>query len=155
MAKKLLYDYTFDASAKTVTISGHVDVRKLLFINNATRGATIYALGDADLKVTNTTYNATTNKTTYTLTFDTNSAAHADTDKLQIFIDEEGAEFKPTETFIDPVSKLRVSNPNTLIDTDFEYSLQSTKWETLERIHQIPSFYSSTGDVPLEDVASL
>ncbi len=155
MAKKLLYDYTFDASAKTVAISGHVDVRKLLFINNATRGATIYALGDADLKVTNTAYNATTNKTTYTLTFDTNSAAHADTDKLQIFIDEEGAEFKPTETFIDPVSKLRVSNPNTLIDTDFEYSLQSTKWETLERIHQIPSFYSSTGDVPLEDVASI
>ena len=155
MAKKLLYDYTFDASAKTVAIAGHVDVRKLLFINNATRGTTIYALGDPNLKVTNHAYDAVANITTYTLTYDTAGASHADTDKLQIFIDEEGAEFKPTETFIDPVSKLRVSNPNTLIDTDFEYSLQSTKWETLERIHQIPSFYSSTGDVPLQDVASI
>lgn len=155
MAKKLLYDYTFDASAKTVAIAGHVDVRKLLFINNATRGTTIYALGDPDLKVTNTAYDALTDITTYTLTFDTSSASHADTDKLQIFIDEEGAEFKPTETFVDPVSKLRVSNPNTLIDTDFEYSLQSTKWETLERIHQIPSFYSSTGDVPLGNIKEI
>ena len=38
MAKKLLYDYVFDASAQTVTINGHVDLKKLLFINNATRG---------------------------------------------------------------------------------------------------------------------
>ena len=81
MAKKLLYDYTFDASAKTVAIAGHVDVRKLLFINNATRGSTIYALGDPDLKVTNTAYDALTDITTYTLTLHTSSASHADTDK--------------------------------------------------------------------------
>ena len=152
MAKKLLYDYVFDASAQTVTINGHVDLKKLLFINNATRGTTIYALGDANLRVTNTSYASATDQTTFTLNYDTATANHADADKLQIFIDEEGAEFKPTETFVDPVSKLRVSNPNTLIDTDFEYGLQSTKWETLERIHQVPSFYSSTGDVPLEGV---
>jgi len=155
MAKKLLYDYVFDASAQTVTINGHVDLKKLLFINNATRGTTIYALGDPDLRITSTAYSIDSDQTTYTLNFDTVTAAHADTDKLQIFIDEEGAEFKPTETFVDPVSKLRVSNPNTLIDTDFEYGLQSTKWETLERIHQIPSFYSSSGDVPLEDISSV
>ena len=155
MAKKLLYDYVFDASAQTVTINGHVDLKKLLFINNATRGTTIYALGDPNLRVTSTSYSVDTDQTTYTLNFDTATASHADTDKLQIFIDEEGAEFKPTETFIDPVSKLRVSTPNTLIDTDFEYGLQSTKWETLERIHQIPSFYSSSGDVPLDDIASV
>lgn len=155
MAKKLLYDYVFDASAQTVTINGHVDLKKLLFINNATRGTTIYALGDPDLRITNTSYSVANDTTTYTLNFDTVTAAHADADKLQIFIDEEGAEFKPTETFVDPVSKLRVSTPNTLIDTDFEYGLQSTKWETLERIHQIPSFYSSSGDVPLDDILSI
>lgn len=152
MAKKLLYDYVFDASAQTIAINGHVDLKKLLFINNATRGTTIYALGDANLRVTNTSYSTDNDQTTFTLNFDTATAAHADADKIQIFIDEEGAEFKPTDTFVDAVSKLRVSNPNTLIDTDFEYGLQSTKWETLERIHQVPSFYSSTGDVPLEGV---
>jgi hypothetical protein len=31
----------------------------------------------------------------------------------------------------DPVDKLRVSTPQALIDTDFEYGIQPTKWETL------------------------
>lgn len=155
MAKKLQFDYVFNAAAQTVTINGHVDLKKLLFINNATRGTTIYALGDPTLRTTNRTYNRDTNQTTFELLFDTATAGHANSDVLQIFIEEEGAEFKPTETFVDPVSKFRVSMPNTLIDTDFEYGLQSTKWETLERIHQIPSFFSSTGDVPLKDIASI
>ena len=152
MAKKLIYNYVFDASARTVAIDGHVSLKKVLFINNATRGTTLYALGDSDLRITNRSYDAAADLTTYTLNFDTSTAGHADTDQLQIFIDEEGAEFKPTETFVDPVSKLRVSAPNTLIDTDFEYGLQSTKWETLERINEIPSFYSQSGDIPLQDV---
>jgi hypothetical protein len=31
----------------------------------------------------------------------------------------------------DPVDKLRVSTPQALIDTDFEYGTQPTKWETI------------------------
>ena len=31
----------------------------------------------------------------------------------------------------DPVEKLRVSTPQSLIDTDFEYGTQATKWETI------------------------
>jgi len=46
----------------------------------------------------------------------------------------------------DPVSKFRVSQPQTLIDTDFEYGLQSTKWETIELINNIPVFFSRNGD---------
>jgi hypothetical protein len=155
MAKKLIFDYTFDASAQTVTIDGHISLKKLLFINNATRGTTIYALGDASLRTTARTYSSSADTTTFTLNFDTSTAGHADTDDLQIFLDEEGAEFKPTETFVDPVSKLRISAPNTLIDTDFEYGLQSTKWETLERINEVPSFYSQSGDVPVSNVTEV
>jgi len=52
--------------------------------------------------------------------------------------------FKPDQS--DAVERLRVSNPQSLIDTDFEYSLQSSKWETLELMNNIPSFYSKTDD---------
>ena len=54
----------------------------------------------------------------------------------------------------DPVSKFRVSQPETLIDTDFEYGLQSTKWETIELVNNIPIFFAREGDtpVPLIDV---
>lgn len=47
---------------------------------------------------------------------------------------------------LDPVSKIRVSTPEALIDTDFEYGLQNSKWETLEEVCGIPTFFSRTGD---------
>jgi hypothetical protein len=54
----------------------------------------------------------------------------------------------PSETLQDPVGKLRVSNPQALIDTDFEYSTQSTKWESLNLLNNRPSaFYDVT--IPL------
>ena len=50
-------------------------------------------------------------------------------------------------TLLDPVSKLRVSNPENLIDTDFEYGLQTAKWENIELINNIPTFFTrSSGD---------
>lgn len=41
----------------------------------------------------------------------------------------------------DPVDKLRVSTPQALIDTDFEYGTQPTKWETLSLQQNRPSVY--------------
>ena len=64
-------------------------------------------------------------------------------------------DFEPTETFMDPVSKIRVSNPENMIDTDFEYGLQSTKWETLELNNNIPSFYVSDSDASIPNIASI
>jgi hypothetical protein len=57
--------------------------------------------------------------------------------------------------FIDPVTKLRVSQPENLIDTDFEYGLQPTKWETVELINNIPSFFSKSGDTTIPNVTSI
>jgi hypothetical protein len=54
------------------------------------------------------------------------------------------------------VSKFRISSPENLIDTDFEYGLQSTKWETIELINNIPVFFARDGDtpIPLADVST-
>ncbi len=53
------------------------------------------------------------------------------------------------QTFTDSVSKFRVSTPESLIDTDFEYGLQSSKWETLQTVNNIPTFFSRSGDTPI------
>ena len=45
------------------------------------------------------------------------------------------------QSLLDPVSKLRVSNPQSLIDTDFEYGIQNTKWETLVLYNNTPTYY--------------
>jgi len=64
-------------------------------------------------------------------------------------------EFTPIPTFIDPVSKIRVSNPSNLIDTDFEYGLQPTKWETVELINNTPAFFSKGGDTTIPDIVNV
>lgn len=58
-------------------------------------------------------------------------------------------------TLTDPASKFRVCTPENLIDTDFEYGLQPTKWETLQLVNNIPSFFSRThDDILVQDVLS-
>ena len=51
--------------------------------------------------------------------------------------------FEPGETYTDPVNKFRVSTPQALIDTDFEYSLQSSKWESIGLVNNRPFAYLS------------
>ena len=41
----------------------------------------------------------------------------------------------------DPVEKLRMSTPQSLIDTDFEYGPQPTKWETIALQQSRPSTF--------------
>jgi len=42
---------------------------------------------------------------------------------------------RPSEVMRDAVDKLRVSTPQSLIDTDFEYGIQPTKWESVSLLN--------------------
>jgi hypothetical protein len=66
-----------------------------------------------------------------------------------------GGEISFPKEFVDPVTKLRVSQPENLIDTDFEYGLQPTKWETVELINNTPSFFSKSGDTTIPNILSI
>ena len=82
--------------------------------------------------------------TEITLIYDTQTAGHANTDQLQIFVDggEEAPEkFTFPDRFIDPVDKIRVSQPQSMIDTDFEYGAQPTRWETMSDTGNFPSVF--------------
>ena len=51
------------------------------------------------------------------------------------------AMFAPSPGSQDPVGKLRVSTPRSLIDTDFEYGQQPTKWESIGLANNRQSTY--------------
>lgn len=154
MAKKLYVgNYTFDASEQVVSVSGNVAAEKFLIITNITSNTIIYNFADALLGYAGKFYNISTDKTEFSLIYDTTSMN--DTDVLQIFVDQDYQEITPAEDLLDPVGKLRVSNPENLIDTDFEYGLQGTKWETLQTVNNIPTIYSNTGDVPVDGIVSV
>ena len=144
MAKKLIHDYTFSTSTNEVVIDYIYKKERLLLINNISRGITIFAFNEPTLGFTNVTYDYQAETTTISLDYDCSTMDSAD--KLQIFVEKDSAKMEPDDAFIDPVSKFRVSQPENLIDTDFEYGLQSTKWETLELVKNIPTFFSRNGD---------
>jgi hypothetical protein len=52
------------------------------------------------------------------------------------------------QSYFDPVQKLRVSQPESLIDTDFEYGTQFTKWENLGLTNNRPFAYTSSNQIP-------
>jgi hypothetical protein len=52
------------------------------------------------------------------------------------------------QSYFDPVQKLRVSQPESLIDTDFEYGNQLSKWENVGLSNNRPFAYQSSNEVP-------
>jgi hypothetical protein len=57
------------------------------------------------------------------------------------------------ELLYDPVNKLRVSTPQSLIDTDFEYGTQISKWENLTLTDNRPFVYNA--QTPLEGITAI
>ena len=165
MAKKLVSDYEFvpydpnTLTGGTVTIKDNIQGEKLLLITNVTDNVILYNFSDPTkgfsptATTTGCDYNQDFEKTIITLATDTSTMSA--TDQLQIFVEHDATTFEPSETFVDPVSKLRVSNPETMIDTDFEYGPQATKWETLQLVNNIPSTYSATSDTTIPYITSV
>jgi hypothetical protein len=129
MARKVLEgtQYTFTPATRTVVIKEYIPRERLVLITNVTANRVVYNFSDAQLKATSyiAGVEGNSSSTTIILSFDT--SAMSATDKLMITIDEYAETFVPGETFRDPVDKLRVSTPQSMIDTDFEYGTQTTK----------------------------
>jgi len=79
-----------------------------------------------------------------------NTTAFSSTDKLLIITDSEPAPLVSFRDFlVDPVGKLRVSTPQSLIDTDFEYGPQPTKWQTVAFVNNMFASYGRNTDAAL------
>ena len=149
MAKNLVLGYELETASNTVTIPGNVFAENIQLITDVDSGTIIYNFADPNKGFSAVTYNEQTEKTSIVLDQDISSLSS--NTKLQIFVDGDNS-VNVKEELLDPVNKFRVSNPENLIDTDFEYGLQSTKWETLELSGNIPSFYASGTDGGLRGI---
>jgi hypothetical protein len=152
MAKHVILEsYTFTPSTNTIVVNGkYIRREQLMLITNVTRNTVLYNFSDPLLSASSFTNSVNTNSglETTTIVLNYNTAAHSSTDKLAILVEETYAEMVPAETFMDPVGKMRVSTPQALIDTDFEYGTQPTKWESIVLLNNRPSaFYDVTTPV--------
>ena len=156
MAKKLIATgYTINASQNQITVPGIIQPVRLLLITDINNNKILYNFADPAAGLANYQFNYTTDQTVFTTALDLSAAGVLDSHGLQIFYETDFPRIGVEEAMLDPVNKLRVSNPENLIDTDFEYGLQSSKWETLQTVLNIPTIYSQAGDVPLEQLSSI
>jgi hypothetical protein len=143
MAKRILLEsYTFTPASRQVVINGrYLRREQLILITNVTTNTVIYNFADSSLTATAFTPTIIANNETTTIVLSYNTTSMGSTDKLSILVEETNETLQPSEVLQDPIGKLRVSLPQSLIDTDFEYGVQQTKWESLGLMNNRPSAY--------------
>lgn len=144
MARKVLLEtgYTFNPATRTITIPKNILRERLVLITNVTMNQVIYNFSDQALKATSYTNSVVNMVESTTIVVNFNTVGMSSTDKLQFVIDEYSEKFEPADTQLDPTNKLRVSTPQALIDTDFEYGMQVSKWENLGLTNNRPWAYA-------------
>jgi hypothetical protein len=165
MARQLVEKYIFSpdvANAGYVKFPGKCDATQLLIIANKTSQNNIYAIGDPTRGGT-VVYNPSEEAGFYTeqvgvttVTFNYDTSAMSANDKIAIYTDapkQTGNIVRPYAFGVDAIERMRVANPQALIDADFEYGLQPTKWQNYSDIRNIPGIYEKPGlDLFLDNV---
>ena len=170
MARQLIEKYVFTpgpAGQGTLLFPGKVDLTQLLIIANKTAQTNIYALGDPTKNGT-IVYNP--NDTTFTpqpsgfgytmgsqtseqlgtslVTFGADTSTMLSTDKIAIYSDapkQIGNIVRPYAFGVDAIERMRVAEPQSMIDADFEYGLQPTKWQNFAHNRLIPGIFEKPG----------
>jgi hypothetical protein len=156
MAKHVILEaYAFNAGTRTITITGRTVRREqLVLITNVTTNTVIYNFADSALTASSYTTSQVSNVESTVIVLTYNTGSMSNTDKLSIIVDETNETFYPAEYLMDANQKLKVSTPQSLIDTDFEYGTQPTKWETISLLNNRPSaFYDPTAAITLTAIS--
>ena len=154
MARKRIYEYSFTpgtAGVGTVQVPNRVNLEDFLAIFDITTNTSIYNFGSPSQGGTATWVDGTTVTfpTAYagvtTLTLDADTSMLNANDELAIYYEDRYLMAQPWEMGMDAIGRSRVSNPESLIDADFEYGLQNTKWQNVSVTNNIPTFYEDIG----------
>jgi len=161
MAKKQIKNYAFNpgvAGAGTLKFVGRYNEEQLLLITNVTAGEVLASFADAS-KPTSLSYvlvnplstdldfpsahNEADYLTVITFLYDT-SQFNSD-DSVQIFVEVDEQTIRPWDFGTDAIERMRVAEPQSMLDADFEYGIQPTKWQSLDLFRNYPSLYEIPG----------
>jgi hypothetical protein len=142
----------------SVKFPGFYKLKDILLITNTSRNVILYNFADPTYKAEITyieTYDSDFPAALYgndrvtTITFDIDTTNHMVTDNIQIFV--EGAEqiVRLNRIGTDAMERMKVGIPQSMLDADFEYGLQPTKWQALAMMRNYPAIY----EIPGSDLA--
>jgi hypothetical protein len=154
MARERIYEYIFTPGTSglgTIQIQGRYNLADILAIYDTTTNVSIYNFGDPAQGGTISWVAGTsaTWPTAYagvtTIALDKDTSSLSANDKLSIYIEQRALTVAPWAFGEDAIGRSRISNPEALIDADFEYGLQNTKWQNVSLNNSIPGFYEDVG----------
>lgn len=160
MARKFVANYSFNPGTQTVKIAGFVPRQKILMITHIPSGTVIQQFAAPLDGISTYSYSATSTDLdsvdgVTTIVLENSCAGMSGSDTLQIVIEESTITTKPFDFGLDAIERSRVSNPESLIDADFEYGLQATKWQTFTGLNNIPGIYEYPGqDITVSNVTT-
>ena len=162
MAKSQIRQYVFTpgaAGAGTIEVPGYVKLENLLVITDTTANIILYNFADPSFSGTTVTFNRVNDSNfptaldnsdgTTTITLAINTATLSGTDHLQIFFEQPYQLTRMPEVAQDAFERIRVAQPQSMIDADFEYGMQPTKWLTISQQRGYPAIY----EIPGTDIA--
>ena len=158
MAKSQIRQYVFTPGAAgvgTIKVAGKYDLNQLLIITNTTRNILYYNFADTTNASTAISFSRAndSNFTTAldntdgvtTITLAVSSVGHSANDAIQIFFENPVQVTRPWEMGTDAFERTRVAQPYSMLDADFEYGLQTTKWQAVSMLRGYPSIYEIPG----------
>ena len=156
-------EYSFNPATRQITLNRYIQEKHIFLIANATDNIVMFNFSDPNLKATiaysyptfsiSNSSGRTVYQTIITLQYDTTGMDS--TDVLQIIVDDEHQKVTFDDTMIDGAQKLKTSTPQSLMDTDFEYSVQPSKWEAVFLSNNYPSFFAKPSGGNAVEVATV
>ena len=165
MAKSQIRQYVFNATAGTIEVPGKIDLQQLLVITDSTKNVILYNFADSTYVGTTVTFtrandlnfpSALDNSDGTTIIQLSSACTTASTgliaangitssDVLQILYEQPFQYVRSPEIGTDAFERQRVAAPQSLLDADFEYGMQPTKWLTISQQRQYPAIYEIPG----------
>ena len=145
-----------DTGVGNLKVQGRWGLDELLLVTNTTKNEIIYNFSNAEngasAKLITKGYDSdfsTYLQATDAITriyFNYNTTSHLSTDSLQVFVEkvENGkslVQVRPYDFGTDAIERMRIAHPLSMLDADFEYGLQPTKWSAIGTLRGYPSVY--------------
>ena len=165
MAKSQIRQYVFTPSTNTtspfngkITVAGKYDLSQILLITNSTKNTILYNFADPLYSGTTISFSRANDANfvtaldntdgvttiTFATTVNTYTGMSA-SDQIQVLYEKPYTEVRMPEIGTDAFERTRVANPQSMLDADFEYGLQPTKWLTYDLMRGYPSVYEIPG----------
>jgi len=141
--------------AGTIKFQGRIELEDLLLVTNTTKNEIIYNFSNNELggTISQDQYSADTDFPKFLqitdavtiLTLNKDTSAQSADDDLQIFKESTEIRTKPYDFGVDAIERMRHASPLAMLDADFEYGLQPTKWSAIGTLRGYPSIYEVPG----------